>query len=281
MNGVNLKPLEEIFPTAKSLLIVTPETAQVDQLAAALGLYVALKEAGKGVTVANPKPAMAEYSRLVGIDQLTQKLGNRNLVISFDYVEEAIEKVSYNVEGGKFNLVIQPKEGVKPIDPQSVNYNFEGSDAQVVFVIGAKTLADLGDLYITEKGVFEKALIVNIDNQLANAKFGQVNLVETASSVSQLVAEMMQDLKLTLSADSAGNLWQGLVAGTQNFQSPTVTADTFEVAAMLLRSGANRQKEVMEPEQGQQFSQVLKQLQPAAPASDWLKPKIYKGSTRV
>ena len=301
MDLPDLKPLKDAFTQSSSFLVVTPASANLDTLAAALSLYLSLKDAGKSVIIANPKPPLNEHSRLVGIDQVTQKLGHRNLVISFDYVQDAIEKVSYNVEGKKFNLVIQPKEGNPPLDPQSVNYSYEGSDAQVIFILGAKSLPELGDLYLTEKAVFDKALLVNLDNQTANAKFAAVNILDNqALSLSQLVLELVRELNLKLTPDIANNLFQGLESATQNFQHPQVNADIFETAALLLRSGATRTPSptAAQTQQNQEFKHVLKQLQPMPPqvsqanppassdtpdipSPDWLKPKIYQGSTRV
>src|SRR3989344_7827180 len=125
--SIDLKPLVEAFGSAKSLLVVTPGSANLDITAAALGLGVALKEAGKNVIMGSTGKPVVEQSRLVGIDQVAQKLGNRNLVISFEYIQDAIEKVSYNVEGKKFNLVIQHKEGGRSLDPTNVSYAYEGS----------------------------------------------------------------------------------------------------------------------------------------------------------
>ena len=281
LESIDLKPLVEAFGSAKSLLIVTPGSANLDTMAAASGLFVALKQADKNVIMGSTGKPVVEQSQLVGIDQVAQSFGNRNLVISFDYIQDAIEKVSYNVEGKKFNLVIQPKEGAKPLDPASVSYAYEGSDAEIIFVIGAKNLAELGNLYLTEKAVFDKAMVVNIDNQPGNSRYGQVNWVDNLTpSVSQLVVRLLQSLG-KLAADAARNLMQGLEAATQKFQHPGVGAETFEAAAMLLRAGASRAEvaTVQQQTQATEFSQVLEQLQPSP---DWLKPpKVYSGSSEV
>ena len=282
LESIDLKPLVEAFGSAKSLLIVTPGSANLDTLAAASGLFVALKQADKNVIMGSTGKPVVEQSQLVGIDQVAQSFGNRNLVISFDYIQDAIEKVSYNVEGKKFNLVIQPKEGAKPLDPASVSYAYEGSDAEIIFVVGAKNLAELGNLYLTEKAVFDKAMVVNIDNQPGNSRYGQVNLVDNlAASVSQLVVQLLQTLGVKLVADAAKNLMQGLEAATQRFQHPGVGAETFEAAAQLLRAGASRAgvATVQQQAQAAEFGQVLEQLQPSP---DWLKPpKVYSGSSEV
>src|SRR3989344_8470115 len=210
LESIDLKPLVEAFGSAKSLLIVTPGSANLDTMAAASGLFVALKQADKNVIMGSTGKPVVEQSQLVGIDQVAQSFGNRNLVISFDYIQDAIEKVSYNVEGKKFNLVIQPKEGGRSLDPTNVSYAYEGSDAQIIFVVGAKSLAELGNVYLTEKAVFDKAMIVNIDIQPGNSRYGQVNVVDNLNpSVAQLVARLIIDLGLKLSADSSTNLMQG------------------------------------------------------------------------
>jgi len=293
----DLKPLVDAFGSAKSLLVVMPGSASLDAMAGALGLFAALREAGKVVVIASTGKATVEQSKLVGIDQVTESLGSRNLVVSFEYIQDAIEKVSYNVEGKRFNLVIQPKEGAKPLDPAHVSYSYEGSDAEVVFVVGAKNLAELGNLYLTEKATFDKATIVNIDNQPGNSRYGQVNVVDNmAPSMSQLVAQLLQSLGVKLTADAAGNLMQGLEAATQRFQHPGVGAETFEVAAQLLRAGASRGgiATAQQKAQADEFSQVLEQLQPKTPMTtipeaaipaetpspDWLKPpKVYTGKS--
>lgn len=276
----DIKPLQEAWAKTQSLLIITPGNSSLDAWAASLGLYLAIQESGKSTIVASSGQPLVAQANLVGIDQVTSKLGNRNLVISFDYIQDSIEKVSYNVEGKKFNLVIQPKEGTKPLDPTSVNYNYEGSDAQIVFVVAAKTLAELGDLYLTGKKVFDQSLLVNLDNQTGNSKYGQVNLVEPlAISLSGLVLNLIQTLGLPLSPDTANNLWQGLEAATQKFQHPNLTADTFEAAATLIRAGAKRSAPLSPPPAVKPF---IPTETPISPSSDWLKPpKIYRGSDEV
>ena len=108
--------------------------------------------------IGSPSKMRVEHSRLVGIDKISEKIGNRNLIISFDYKEDSIEKVSYNVEGEKFNLVIQPRSGYPPLDKSSVDFSYEGIDADVIFVIGAQKLEDLGAIYDKERQAFSRFL---------------------------------------------------------------------------------------------------------------------------
>jgi len=91
------------------------------------------------------------------------EVDGRNLLISFNYVQDSIEKVSYNVEGNKFNLIIQPKIGFPSLDTKTINYTYFGINSDLIFVIGAQQLKDLGHFYDSERDIYTKKPVINID----------------------------------------------------------------------------------------------------------------------
>ena len=71
-----------------------------------------------------------------------------------------------------------------------------------------------------------------------------------------------------------------MVSGSHSFSHPSVTADTYETAAYLLRNGGRKPEVFMPHEempQGEIAAPGLGETQPAP--SDWLKPKIFTGKT--
>lgn len=240
-NQLPTEEIKKVLDPAKSAFVLLPVSPSFDTTAAALALFLSLRQAGKNVFVGSPTKMRVEFSPLVGIDRISDKIGNRNLIISFDYAEDAIEKVSYNVEEGKFNLVIEPKSGHPPIDSKNVNFSYEGIEAPLVFVVGAKKLEDLGALYEKERQAFSQTTVVNIDRAPGNTNFGQINLInQSAASLSEIVFQLVKNLNLPLNVDIAGNLMKGIEAQTQNLQAPFAGPDTFETVAQLMRAGAKR-----------------------------------------
>jgi nanoRNase/pAp phosphatase (c-di-AMP/oligoRNAs hydrolase) len=240
-NQINTEEIQKVLDPAKNLYILLPEKPSFDATAAALALFLSLKEAGKNVLIGSPTKMQVEFSKLVGVDRISDKIGNRNLIISFDYTEDAIEKVSYNVEGGKFNLVIEPKSGHPPLDSKGVAFSYEGIEAPLIFICGAKKLEDLGQLYEKDRQAFSQATVVNIDRAAGNTKFGQINLVNQGfASVCEIIFQLIKKLNLPLNVDIAGNLLKGIETQTQNLQSPFAGPDTFEAVAQLMRAGAKR-----------------------------------------
>lgn len=312
-NKLDFEAVKELLKPAKTVLILLPGQVNVDKVAGGLALTLSLKKMGLAVTIGCPAPMTVAFNRLFGVNQITNKIGNRNLVVSFDYVKEAIEKVSYNIEDGKFNLVVEPKAGQPPLDSNKVGYSYTGADADAVFICGAVSLDDLGNLVHEEKALFEQAPLVNLAVQPASQQFAKINLVDPdIGSVSALITELFQSLELPIDADIASNLLAGIEAVTQRLTSAQVSGDVLRLAAWLLDQQAKRNllkpalvrpaavplaSVVRPPVAGQSApasvqAQAALAVQPQAadqsgteappqPKPDWYQPKIYKGNTQV
>jgi len=135
----------------------------------------------------------------------------------------------------------------------------------------------------------------------------------------ELITSILSSLGYSIDNDIATNLLAGITSASQNFTSTNTSAQTFESAALCLKSGAKKEQNgqypsnqmkkeepaipsFQKPQQKPQFQKYqplnqnsytqrqplnTKPLQPSqqnnkdkneAPP-DWLKPKIYKGST--
>jgi len=285
-NISDLDRLQASLTTAKTLLIVLPQQLTLDKVAASLALFLSLKKAGKQSSIACAKPMTVEYSTLVGVDQITDKLGGNNLVVSFDYAEDSIEKVSYNIENKLFNLVIQPKAGFAPLSPDKVKYSSSGGQADLFLVLGANYPDDLGQLFTDNRDTFvtDKVALLDINSQNL-ASVGYRFVEPNAAAYCELIAGMLFRLQLPTDEDIATNLLTGLEDATNKYTSAKVSADTFEAAAYCLRAGAKRTSNSPTNQQSNQLPNSLPNTPPpqpaAAPTPDWFEPKIYKGNTQV
>jgi len=286
--------LQSALATAQNIFIALPGKPRFDQVAAGLGLYLSLIKAKKTVEIGCPTEMTVEFSSLVGVDKIRDSFqgGKESLIISFDYIEDAIEKVSYNIEGGKFNLVVKPKSGHPPLNSEKVNYTYSGGKMDLIFTLGVKSLSQLGKVYQANREIFEESQVVNLDNDSRNQRFGQVNLVNPeAASLSEEMTNFLVQLRLPADEDIGSNLFQGIERQTRQFAAPRVNSNTFEAAAFCLKIGARREtgrmpfkktpslkpmppdisakKSPLEPEEEEQ------------PKPDWFEPKIYKGEGKV
>ncbi|MCX8009028.1 MAG: DHH family phosphoesterase [Patescibacteria group bacterium] len=296
-----LQAVRDIIQKAKDVLIVTHERPTYDSIGSSLALYLGLVGMGKKVTIACPDPMTVEFSSFIGVNKIVQEIGKRTFIISLDYVEGSIEKVSYNIEGDKFNLVIEPREGYESFSEDKVHFKHGGASADVIFSIDTIHLGGLKGLYESEKDLFASKPIVNVDRHPNNANFGTVNIVHPqSSSTAEIVYEVLRDIGVAMNQDIATNLLNAVYGATNSFTNYNVTFHAFEVAAAAMKAGGKKfrttsQKEHVSEELPQEEQAVTMSLEhggmPPQPVvsqekkkqsqdapSDWLKPKIFKSS---
>lgn len=312
----DIPKIKELVEKAQSVLIVTHEHPTHDSIGSSLSLYLGLVSLGKRVSIVCPDPMTVDLSSFVGANKVTQELGKKNFIISLDYVDGSIEKVSYNIEGDKFNLVVEPRPGFEVFSPDKVHYTTQDAHADVIFSIDTIHLGGLKALYEGQKDLFATKPVVNIDRHPNNSMYGQLNIVNTlASSTAELTALVLSGLGVKLTEDIATNLLNALYGATNAFQNPAITSTAFEVASVAVKAGGKRfmttpqqtvqvaqdttsktQPSIDVKPQKQVVTQPEEQMSPLvqpqdkvqdrtqgktpvqAPA-DWLKPKIFKSST--
>lgn len=233
-----LNLISELITKNNSGIIAIPAKPTPDAIAAGTALYMALTKMGKTVSLIC---AQAPETDISGADKITTSIntGGNNLVVSFPYKEGAIDKVDYNIQNGKFNLIIIPREGQSKLNPKDVDFSYSGGKIEFIITVDTPNLNSLGDIYTKNQSTFDGKNIVNIDRHLINNNFGTINLVvKSAAATSELVLKVLQNMKVQLDKDIATNLYAGIVAATNNFSSYSVNADTFETVADLLRAGA-------------------------------------------
>ncbi|MBU4099385.1 hypothetical protein KJ980_07085, partial [Patescibacteria group bacterium] len=101
MDNAIVQKIKDAISNNDNIAIIVGKNPSIDEMAAALSLYLLLKE-NKKVTIVCPTQPIVELSNLVGIDKVATRLegGEGDLVVSFPYVEGEVEKVSYTLESG-------------------------------------------------------------------------------------------------------------------------------------------------------------------------------------
>ena len=230
------KTFQDLVQNSKSTLIVLPKNPFFDQVAAGLGLYLGLKSKGD-TSITGSSQMTVEFNRLVGVDKISQEVGNKNLVIRFsDYAADSIERVSYDIEGSEFKLTVIPKPQVIPPSQDQIKVTYSGLSVDTVFLIGGANESHFPQLGSKE---FAGAKIAHIGVQNLSAQGDVISLSKTSSSVSEIVAELLKGADLKIDQDTATNLLAGIYDGSKNFSSSYVSENTFRMAAELKSIGAS------------------------------------------
>lgn len=241
MDKTTLQKLKDVIAKSNSIGIAVGQNPTVDQMGAALSLYLLLQGANKRASVACPTDPIVEISSLVGIDRVQRHFGGDagDLVVSFPYQEGEIEKVSYTLENNFLNIIVKSSEQGLSFNEKDVKFTRGSGTIDLLIVVGASQLSEIGDVIDSQK--LGDVSIVNIDNNPNNQGFGDVVMVSPqASSVSEHVADIALTLGFSIEQDAAQNLLSGIMTETQNFQHPRTSSLAFEVSAFLMKRGARR-----------------------------------------
>ena len=233
-------PLSTQLASAQTVVVVYPVNATHEELAVAAALTLTLQSQGKDVRLVSPQLPESTNS-IIGLDQTQTELGHQNLLVSFAYDENKVDKISYHIgeESGKFYLTIKPKKGHQPLDTKSVEFSYAGMEADLLILVGVKSLESLSQLYIGYEELNETMPKIEV-NELGQGLSSLQITRGSASCLSEAVGHELVDSGLAISPEAASNLLAGIEEATVGLSSTAVQAGTFDLIARLLRAGGVR-----------------------------------------
>ncbi len=283
--------------SAASILVVLPTNPRFDEVAAGLSLYLSLRDKA---LIYSPSPMTVGFNRLIGVNKISQEVGNKNLAIRFTgYDATNIDKVSYDIENGEFKLTVVPKNGLAAPEKKQLDLGYEGALFDLVILVGGVNDASFPILSDPE---FSTPKVAHIGIRTLESKREVMSFAAPGASISELTAKILREGGLEIDPDIATNLVMGIEEGTSNFAGSDITPETFEIFASLLRSGGQRTpriklspssfppgsipgKPMPQPIQKSQEVKIPKDVEGTEekeedvnPPSDWLQPKVYKGT---
>ncbi len=90
-----------------------------------------------------------------------------------------------------------------------------------------------------DDSLFSGRKLAVIDHHASNAHFGDINVIDTsACSTGAMVYELIHLMELPLSKGSAAAIYVTLLTDTTSFHNASTTPEVFELAAALVRAGA-------------------------------------------
>jgi hypothetical protein len=184
------------------------------------------------------------------LEKIQHDLGRENLLITFPYKKNQVDKVSYHINDNEkhFYLTIKPKKGVSPLSHKEVEFSYTGSSANLLILFGVNDLEDLKELYVAHEELYQNTSLVTINTFLPD--FGTLNLdISGSSAYGEATFYLLKSLSNILDAELnsfahieqiATLLLTSISLKTEQFSSKQTTANSFLAIAELLQLGAQR-----------------------------------------
>lgn len=204
--------IASLIADSQNIAVMPSKVAGMDTFGAGVALYHMIKELGKDVSFIYPGKLPETNSALINHEEVTRDVSKRSLLVSIDYSGTDASKVNYSTDEDVLYLTIDPiPDNFDKND--KVRSRITGFDFDIIFVIGAQNVFDLGSSFKNLDSSSRTSKIINIDNTELNERFGFVNVVDNSvNSVSQLIMAKVSDWGLNINEKAAKALLEGIIA---------------------------------------------------------------------
>lgn len=253
----------ERLQQANNILVTVSNNPSVDQLAACIGLTLALNKMGKHATAvfSGQVPSTIEFLQPERtIEKNTDSL--RDFIIALDKAKA--DKLRYKVEDKMVKIFITPYR--TSISDKDLEFSQGDFNVDVVLAIGVHAQNDLDQAITAHGRILHDATVMTV-NVNPGGELGSVNWLDAgASSLSELGVVLVNTLDNKLMDGQISTAFlTGIVAETERFSNSKTSPQTMSISAELMSAGANQQLVATKLEEPVVVPEPPKPEAPAAP----------------
>lgn len=222
-----------------NILVTVSRDPSVDQLAAAIGLTIALNAAGKHATAvySGKTPSAIEFLQP---EETIKKDTNslRDFIISLD--KEKADKLRYKVEDTMVKIFITPYRTA--ITNEDLEFSEGDFNVDMVIALGVREKAELDEAITSHGRILHDAAVATL-NTTTSGQMGSINWVDAdASSLSEMLVDVVEKIKEdVMDKQMATAFLTGIVAETDRFSNDKTSSNTMNASALLMGAGADQQ----------------------------------------
>lgn len=231
----------EKLRAANNVLVTVTTNPSVDQLAAAIGITLVLNKLDKHATAvySGETPSTLEFLQPEKtIEKNTDSL--RDFIIALDKAKA--DKLRYKVEDTFVKIFITPYH--TSLSENDLEFSQGDFNVDVILALGVHRREELDQAITAHGRILHDAVTVSINNN-EPSDLGTINWFQAdASSLCEMLVNLVEPLqgdKTILDEQVATSFLTGVVAETERFSNPKTTPHTMNIAATLMKAGANQQ----------------------------------------
>jgi len=240
----NLDQIFRIINESSKILILTDSIFNFDKIAASLSFGLFTQILGKNTIIYFKNTIEEKYKFLNGFELIKNNIDiENNLTIAISTKDIKAKELSYEQKEDRIEIYLTPeknkkftKEDVSIIDNQNL--------FDLIITIGVENIEKIGEFYNSNIEFFKDTPIINIDNNIANERFGQINLIEPQySSICELMFDLITMYKSELIDEKiATNILAGIIYKNKKLNLQKLSSNTVEAISALIEIGADKEK---------------------------------------
>jgi len=238
-----LQQVFELVQKSRQILIILKQDWNGDAVSGSLALAEFLRKLGKKADIVCQDFKQTPNLSYLPLSLIQPHLGNlQKFVVSVDLSQTGLGEFEYDENGNKLNFYITPKSG--QLTKDNISTMVSGFKYDLIILINTPDLDSLGEAYAKHSDLFFSVPKINFDHSTQNEYYGNINLVNIASSsTSELIYDFIKELDESQMDDNiATYILSGIISATKNFKTNSVTPKTLNLAGTLIAKGARREQ---------------------------------------
>ncbi len=225
---------------ANNVLITVSTNPTVDELAAAIGLTIAMNKMDKHATTvfSGVVPSTIEFLHPEKtIETTTDSL--RDFIIALD--KSKADKLRYKVENDVVRIFITPYR--TSLSSNDLEFTQGDFNVDAVVALGVTKKEDLDSAITAHGRILHDATVISVNSGDHTSDVGGINWHETtASSLCEMASVVISDIDpKVLDGQMATALLTGIIAETDRFKNEKTTPLALSLSSNLMQAGANQQ----------------------------------------
>ncbi len=233
-----LERVVEKIEDADSILVTLSRDPSVDEMASAIALTLALDKLGKHTTAiySGKTPNALEFLKPEETFE-TDTNSLQDFIIALD--KEKADHLRYKIEGDFVKVYITPYKTT--ISEEDLEFSRGEINVDLIISLNVTSAEEL-DAALQEHGrILHDAVLINISNAIPGRIGGTEWNDNRASSIAEMIAQLLDAMKTDLTDEIATALLTGVVAATDRFSNEKTTPEVMAVSAKLMEKGADQQ----------------------------------------
>lgn len=253
----------ERLKQANNILVTVRSNPSVDQLAACIGVTLALNKMGKHATAvfSGAVPSTIEFLQPEKtLEKNTDSL--QDFIIALDKAKA--DKLRYKVEDTMVKIFITPYR--TSINQDDLQFSQGDFNVDVVLALGVHAQSDLDQAITSHGRILHDATVMSV-NTSAGGELGSINWLDAGvSSLSELGVQLIDALgQQLMDGQIATAFLTGIVAETDRFSNEKTSPQTMSISAELMSAGANQQLVATKLEEPAPAPQPVKPIAESSP----------------
>jgi nanoRNase/pAp phosphatase (c-di-AMP/oligoRNAs hydrolase) len=229
----------KIIAGAENICLIA-EDSDLESISSAMALFYTLKELSKNVNLIIEKFPQNLNFLAPSVDFISYP---KNFTISIPKKIADIYQIYYEKNDDSLKIHLTVENGT--VKKDDISFYFSEAKPDLIITLKIKNYQELLETKLNSFGFLLDSPVLNIDSENSsqnNKNFGRINLINKVS-LTEIVLELITVIKgEIINKESADCLLAGLMIYTDNFNGDKITADIFESAALLMKSGADIKK---------------------------------------